>query len=490
MKSPLGDLASSEQSSAELDDVQFGPFTLRISALELQKDGKVISREEKVVKALHLLARAHPNRVDRDTLITALWPNCVVTELSLTRLIADIRQVLGDCGKKQLYIKTDRGQGYRLLSPTYSLTEKQASKQASRQENLFSYKYVRRAASIFAGLCATAIIGFIFYRSFTPGYDFQNLSPSEYAQARIALHKNRGQAFNDTLQRISFPMKDGWIDESGEVAYAKDGIVVSPTNDRKRIFYTIIGPLNLTHATLEIGITADENFRHSEATIELFAQQHSPPWKGKWGCFIDTSLLSDQENIFTCTLDSPVDVFNLGKNEKLAIGLRAKSNNPQGNITITKAALQYGTSYTEKHWITLPKNLNLSYKKGVQYHPNKSEQNLEFALSGPVDLRNKTIFFTILVDDDFLLSETDLQPYVQIPIDWVGEWDCLVPHTALTLDGAEYACRVNETSEAFNLKKDDLAYIGINTKSNQKPVRGSVKIQHIRIADTILSPPS
>lgn len=47
-------------------------------------------------------------------MINELWPGQVVTDWSLSKLVSDVRQLLGDSGKDQEYIKTIRGKGFKL----------------------------------------------------------------------------------------------------------------------------------------------------------------------------------------------------------------------------------------------------------------------------------------------------------------------------------------------------------------------------------------
>jgi len=78
---------------------------------------KVVTDDEKTVTLLSLLCENYPEVVGKQTLIDTLWPDQVVTDWSLSKLVSDVRQLLDDSGKDQGYIKTVRGRGFRLNVP-------------------------------------------------------------------------------------------------------------------------------------------------------------------------------------------------------------------------------------------------------------------------------------------------------------------------------------------------------------------------------------
>jgi len=75
---------------------------------------KIVTDDEKSVTLLSLLCESYPEVVDKQRLIDSLWPEQVVTDWSLSKLVSDVRQLLDDSGKDQGYIKTVRGRGFRL----------------------------------------------------------------------------------------------------------------------------------------------------------------------------------------------------------------------------------------------------------------------------------------------------------------------------------------------------------------------------------------
>jgi DNA-binding winged helix-turn-helix (wHTH) protein len=95
-------------------------FLLNPQAMTLvdTETNQLVSRDEKLITALTLLASRAPNTVTKDELMAAIWPNQILTEWSLTRFIADARQLLG----ARHHIKTVHGKGYRYVFPVEEIT--------------------------------------------------------------------------------------------------------------------------------------------------------------------------------------------------------------------------------------------------------------------------------------------------------------------------------------------------------------------------------
>ncbi len=90
----------------------FGPFYLDIKKQCLQKGTEQIKTSARIFKLLHILAKASPEPVSKEQLTQLLWPNTIVSEWSLARLVSDTRILLGDNGEQQKYIQTVRGTGF------------------------------------------------------------------------------------------------------------------------------------------------------------------------------------------------------------------------------------------------------------------------------------------------------------------------------------------------------------------------------------------
>lgn len=102
---------------------QFDQFLVDEEHCKFLSAGEVVSDDQKAIKLLVLLCECYPKVVDKKTLIEQLWPDQVVTDWSLSKLVSDVRQLLGDSGKDQSYIKTIRGRGFRFNSEVKKLAQ-------------------------------------------------------------------------------------------------------------------------------------------------------------------------------------------------------------------------------------------------------------------------------------------------------------------------------------------------------------------------------
>ena len=68
------------------------------------------------MQVLEVLLDGHGSLVDRDTLLNLVWGRVIVTPGTLTRLIAELRRVLGDDPLKPRFIETIHTKGYRWIA--------------------------------------------------------------------------------------------------------------------------------------------------------------------------------------------------------------------------------------------------------------------------------------------------------------------------------------------------------------------------------------
>ena len=79
----------------------------------LVRDGEELPVQPKVLDLLVFLARHRARMVPKELLFRELWPDTIVTEASLTRLVKEARKAVGDDGRRQGVIKT----AHRRCSP-------------------------------------------------------------------------------------------------------------------------------------------------------------------------------------------------------------------------------------------------------------------------------------------------------------------------------------------------------------------------------------
>jgi TolB-like protein/DNA-binding winged helix-turn-helix (wHTH) protein/Tfp pilus assembly protein PilF len=110
-------LEQPEQAALRLT-YSFGPFLLDPAERRLVRDGRNLRLPPKVFETLVLLVERHGLLVEKDDLMTAIWPGTFVEEVTLSRNISLLRKALGDTpGQDQSqYIETVSKSGYRFIA--------------------------------------------------------------------------------------------------------------------------------------------------------------------------------------------------------------------------------------------------------------------------------------------------------------------------------------------------------------------------------------
>jgi DNA-binding winged helix-turn-helix (wHTH) protein len=92
--------------------LQFGEFTFDRATRQLLRGGRDVHLEPKAFELLDLLLERRPEAVSKPEIRDRLWPDTFVSESSLTTLVAQLREALGDDRGKAKHIRTVHGFGY------------------------------------------------------------------------------------------------------------------------------------------------------------------------------------------------------------------------------------------------------------------------------------------------------------------------------------------------------------------------------------------
>jgi len=92
--------------------LSFGDCILDLPARQLLRGGKIVPLEPKMYELLEALIQRRPAVVAHDELDEILWPKVYVARTSLTRLISELRSVLGDSSRDSRIIRTAYKAGY------------------------------------------------------------------------------------------------------------------------------------------------------------------------------------------------------------------------------------------------------------------------------------------------------------------------------------------------------------------------------------------
>jgi len=97
---------------------EFGPFRLDANSKLLSREGELIALPPKVLETLLILVENAGELVDKETLLSRVWPDTFVEENNLAQNISVLRRTLNDNGSP--YIETVPKKGYRFVAPVAS----------------------------------------------------------------------------------------------------------------------------------------------------------------------------------------------------------------------------------------------------------------------------------------------------------------------------------------------------------------------------------
>lgn len=99
----------------------FGPFVLDPGEHRLLKNGTPVAVTPKVLDTLLVLIEQRGRLVDKQELMTRLWPDAFVQDAALARHISDLRRILGEPARGGQYIETVPTRGYRFIADVSSV---------------------------------------------------------------------------------------------------------------------------------------------------------------------------------------------------------------------------------------------------------------------------------------------------------------------------------------------------------------------------------
>jgi DNA-binding winged helix-turn-helix (wHTH) protein/TolB-like protein/predicted Zn-dependent protease len=95
----------------------FGPYRVDASKRLLLREGEPVPLTSKVFDTLFMLVSRSGEVLEKNELMTALWPDRFVEENNLTQNISVLRKALGENRSEHRYIVTIPGRGYSFVAP-------------------------------------------------------------------------------------------------------------------------------------------------------------------------------------------------------------------------------------------------------------------------------------------------------------------------------------------------------------------------------------
>ncbi|HEV7473055.1 MAG TPA: tetratricopeptide repeat protein, partial [Pyrinomonadaceae bacterium] len=101
---------------------EFGPFRLDLRERLLLQNGEPVPLAPKVFDVLAVLVSRSGSLVQKDELLTEVWPDTTVEESSLSQKIYQLRKTLDDSAGEERYIQTVPRHGYRFIAEVREVT--------------------------------------------------------------------------------------------------------------------------------------------------------------------------------------------------------------------------------------------------------------------------------------------------------------------------------------------------------------------------------
>jgi DNA-binding winged helix-turn-helix (wHTH) protein len=136
----------------------FGPYRLDPAERLLSRGGTTLALTPKAFDLLVYLVERHGRLVEKNALMSALWPDTVVEEANVAYNIAALRKALGDGRGDAKFIETVPTRGYRFVAPVVEAPSASTLPDHRGRRSPFAVAHTRRTR-LAAALVATVVVG-------------------------------------------------------------------------------------------------------------------------------------------------------------------------------------------------------------------------------------------------------------------------------------------------------------------------------------------
>jgi DNA-binding winged helix-turn-helix (wHTH) protein/TolB-like protein/tetratricopeptide (TPR) repeat protein len=106
---------------SQLQIYEFDKFRIEVAKRLLLRNGEPVPLAPKAFDTLLVLVTHHGEVLDKDRLLTLLWPDSIVEEANLPQNISALRKALGESPNERKYIVTIPGKGYKFAAEVKAL---------------------------------------------------------------------------------------------------------------------------------------------------------------------------------------------------------------------------------------------------------------------------------------------------------------------------------------------------------------------------------
>jgi len=111
---------------------RFGECLLDSETRQLYVRGEIVHVRPKAFQFLELLLENRPKAVSKSVIHEKLWPGTFVSDGTLTSLLVEVREVIGDQPRPPLFVRTVHGFGYAFCGNAEEVREASSSAQARK----------------------------------------------------------------------------------------------------------------------------------------------------------------------------------------------------------------------------------------------------------------------------------------------------------------------------------------------------------------------
>ncbi len=112
--------------------IRFGECVLDSATRQLTVRGEPVHVQPKAFQFLELLLENRPRALSKSQIHEKLWPGTFVSDGTLTSLLVEVRNVIGDDARRPLYVRTIHGFGYAFSGNAEEMREVVSSGSARR----------------------------------------------------------------------------------------------------------------------------------------------------------------------------------------------------------------------------------------------------------------------------------------------------------------------------------------------------------------------
>ncbi len=290
---------------------------------------------------------------------------------------------------------------------------------------------------------------------------------------------------------VEIPIEEGlagWSPDQSPTTLEYDGnlgLLLTPdwsANDQVAI-YELATPMDVTGLTINYVVNIPQEYIDAGISIQPYVQEVGGMYAGDWSGYVDVSNLTEGVNIIPYTPANPPQMIQ-------RIGIQVKgegrSIDPTSAISIQRiyykgAEEEAGSDVPLDTGWTASNGDPVYDSAGVSYSPMAASDQLSYILAGPDDLEGANIVFSITVDQAFIDSGSNLQPFAQQQFgDYTGKWSCWINNADLSTSGSQHTCTLDESGAPFNLGADQSLKIAIQVPDGSTPA-GTVTITDVQI---------